>query len=68
MRRSTRRKVNGDVELLESARGGQQDSEHKVVWRRRRKQHTQRIALIEMIETGDPAAAAEADFGRALDQ
>ena len=52
----------------EPARGGQQDGERRVARGGRRKQDAQRIALIKMVETGDAAAATEADFGGALAQ
>ena len=63
--------TDGDVEPVtgdEPAGCGEQHGERRVALCRRRKQYAQRVALIQMVETSDAAAAAEVDFGRTRGQ
>jgi hypothetical protein len=69
MSRRTLCDANIDIEAIacdEPARGGQEDGEQRVSRGRRRKQHAQRVALIEVGEPGDTLAIAEIDFGDAV--
>ena len=71
MSRRARCEVNADIEAVagdEPARGGDEHGEQRVSRGRRRKQHAQRVALIEAGEPGDTLAAGKTDFGRAVRQ
>src|SRR5947209_10121562 len=56
--------VSGD----EPARCRDDDRDRRIARGRRREQDAQRVALIELRQTGDAIAPAEADFSRALGQ
>jgi len=67
--RRTLCQANGNIQPIagdEPARGGQKHRERRVSRGRRRKQHAQRVALIEVGEPGDTLAIAEIDFGDAV--
>ena len=71
MGRRTLCQANGNIQPVagnEPARGGQKHREQRISRGRRRKQHAQWIALIEMDEPGDTLATAECDFGNAFGQ
>jgi hypothetical protein len=56
--------VTGD----EPARCRDDDRDRRIACGRRRKQDAQRVALVEMRESGDAVAPGEADFGSTLGQ
>ena len=63
--------VNADFEPVagdEPSRGGEKYGEGRVASRRRRKQHAQRIALVEVSKPGHTLSTIETDLGRTLCQ
>ena len=63
--------MNADIEPVagdEPSRGGEKYGKGRVTSRRDRKQHAQRIALVEVSEPSRALATIETDFGRTLRQ
>jgi hypothetical protein len=71
MSRRARCELNADFEPVaadEPTRGCQKYREQRVASRRHRKQHAQRIALVEVGESSNALATSETDFGRTFRQ
>ena len=68
---SPRLDAGGDINPVagdEPARSGDNHRLRRLAGGRRRKQHAQRIALVEVGEPGYPAAMGKPDFGGAVGQ
>ena len=71
MGRGTRGEADADIEPVagdEPARGSEKYGEGRLIPGGRRKQHAQRIALIEVDKPGNAFTTVETDFGDTLGQ
>ena len=71
MSRRARCEVNTDIEPVagdEPSRSGEKYGEGRVTSRRQRKQHAQRITLVEVSKPRHALTTAETDFGDTLRQ